>query len=184
MTVLLSNMITSKRFLFALLLGVTVLSIYACGNSDIKPTPTPFPQSNLFPTSDMNAIADYATQTAIAFNSIPLNEVSILYVIRPDDSRIEFSMSDLESMQITTVIIDGREYRGVRLVDVLEDSRWLMYDRPFSVKFEGKGSLTVPVNQITEDVILVFNEHNLIDLFSPVVDFADLPRDVLLITLK
>lgn len=181
---LLREMIASRRFPLALFLGVMTLSINACSNSNDRLTPTPFAPSNLFATADMSTISAHATQTAITFDAIAPAEVPILYVIRPNDSHVEFSMSDLERMKIATVIINGQEYRGVHLVEVLENSRWLMYDHPFSVKFEGKGSLTLPVNQITEDVILIFNEHELIDLFSPMVDFVDLPRDVLLITLK
>jgi len=144
----------------------------------VVPTNTPVDTSSLFSPPDPSIIKEYATQTALAFD--PDEEV-VLYVILPNDSRVGFSNNDLKELPKVVVDINGREYQGVRVLDVLEMSKWAY--NAFSITFEGRGSLTIPASQITEDTILVLNEQGQIDLISPVTDFSDLPSDVILITL-
>jgi len=180
----------NKKSKALLLLVLTAVSLLACRMDTtvvVSSTNTPIDQSSLFATPVISGVRLFGTQTALAFNlgANPVPDpknVIVLYLILPNDSRIGFTINDLEELPGTTITLGGQERHGVRMIDILGQVGEV--GDIFSVTIEGKGSLTIPASTIAEDDILMFNDQGMVDFISPTVDLEDSPRDVLLITLR
>jgi len=113
--------------------------------------------------------------------SIPKSE-TIFELVKPDGSKIPFLMNDLKNLPLTTIFADGSPQEGPTLLAVLKSAKVEEFKE---VAVTGReGTKTLPRSEVTDQLVLDFNNRGSVKLASPTMPRDERIRDITRIEIK
>ncbi len=128
-----------------------------------------------------------ASQSSATPNAVPAtpsaatpNGDALLQVIAPAGTT-GFSLSDLQKLPATTITNDGKPQDGPAVLDVLKAANVTDFKE---VTISGSGSITLPKDQVTREVILDFTNRGTVKFAATNVPKDSWPKDIVKIEVK
>ena len=113
--------------------------------------------------------------------SIPKSE-TIFEVVKPDGSKIPFLMNDLKNLPLTTMFAEGSPQEGPTLLAVLKSAKVEDFKE---VAVTGReGTKILPRSEVTDQLVLDFNNRGSVKLASPTMPRDERIRDITRIEIK
>jgi hypothetical protein len=105
---------------------------------------------------------------------------ALLQVIAPTGTQ-GFSLSDLQKLPATTIMVDGKPQDGPAVLDVLKAAGVADFKE---ITLSGAGTLTLSKDQVTAEVILDFTNRGTVKFAAASVPQANWPKDITRIEVK
>ena len=110
------------------------------------------------------------------------NPETIFELVKPDGSKIPFLMNDLKNLPLTTIFADGSPQEGPTLLAVLKSAKVEEFKE---VAVTGReGTKTLPRSEVTDQLVLDFNNRGSVKLASPTMPRDERIRDITRIEIK
>lgn len=123
------------------------------------------------PKGQGNAAPEAKKNTA---NEKPADAVFV--VVKPDGQKKPFTMQDLKNLPLSTIFADGNPQEGPSLPAVLKAVNADEYQ--FVVITGREGARKLPKAEITDQLILDFNNRGSVKLVSPTMPHDERIRDI------
>ncbi len=122
------------------------------------------------------------TQPAVAEATEAPASDAVFTVVTADGTSVPFSLADLSALPLTSIVSDGNPQEGPSLLAVLEKAGVTEFAE---VTLTGSdGSKTLTSAEVTEEVILDFNNRGSVKLVSPDLGKDARIRDITKIEVK
>lgn len=132
--------------------------------------------------NDSKAQAAIARDVEIAAKTNSRNEKladTVFVVVKADGQKIPFSMQDLKKLPLTTIFADGNPQEGPSIPALLKEVNTNEYQFLAITGREGTNKLQKV--EITDQLILDFNNRGSVKLVSPTMKHDERVRDITLI---
>ena len=107
---------------------------------------------------------------------------TIFELVKPDGSKVAFRMNDLKNLPLTTIFADGSPQEGPTLLAVLKSSKVENFKE---VAVTGReGTKYLPRTEVTDQLVLDFNNRGSVKLASPTMPRDERIRDITRIEIK